>query len=59
MDVQVIDVEEGMDHRGAADDGNAELNEGEVNAADNSTAHDEDGIDEPYVGMEFDSEESA
>jgi hypothetical protein len=59
MDVQVIDVEEGMGHRGAADDGNAELNEGEVNAADNSTSHDEDGIDEPYVGMEFDSEESA
>lgn len=55
----MIDVEEGVGHRGAADDGNAELNEGEVNATDNSIAHDEDGIDEPYVGMEFDSEDSA
>ncbi|GMY10251.1 protein FAR1-RELATED SEQUENCE 3 [Fagus crenata] len=59
MDVQVIDVEEGMGHRGAANDGDAELNEGELNIAENSSAHDEDGITEPYVGMEFDSEDVA
>ncbi|KAL4611190.1 hypothetical protein ACB092_08G105700 [Castanea dentata] len=59
MDVQVIDVEEGMGHRGVANDGDAELNEGELNIAENSTAHDEDGFAEPYVGMEFDSEDVA
>ncbi|KAB1226601.1 Protein FAR1-RELATED SEQUENCE 3 [Morella rubra] len=59
MDVQVIDVEEGVGHRGAADDGAAELNEGEPNAGENSTAHEDDGVAEPYVGMEFDSENAA
>ncbi|KAI5327076.1 hypothetical protein L3X38_026472 [Prunus dulcis] len=59
MDVEVIDVE-GMGHRGMADDGDAERSEGgEVNNAENSEAHDEDGISEPYVGMEFNSEEAA
>ncbi|GMN46993.1 hypothetical protein TIFTF001_016178 [Ficus carica] len=60
MDVHVIDVE-GMGHRTLADDGDAESNEGgEANTAENSTVHDdEDGISEPYVGMEFDSEDAA
>ncbi|XP_024022375.1 protein FAR1-RELATED SEQUENCE 3 [Morus notabilis] len=56
MDVEVIDVE-GMGHRAMADDGDAEPNEG---GDTNSTVHDdEDGISEPYVGMEFDSEDAA
>ncbi|KAG6629549.1 protein FAR1-RELATED SEQUENCE 3-like [Carya illinoinensis] len=59
MDVQVIDVEEGMGHRGVADDGGAELNGGEVNMGKTLTAHDEDGNIEPYMGMEFDSEDAA
>lgn len=56
----MIDVE-GMGHRTLADDGDAESNEGgEANTAENSTVHDdEDGISEPYVGMEFDSEDAA
>lgn len=61
MDVEVIDVD-GMGHRAMADDGDADPNEsGETNTAENITVHDddEDGLDEPYVGMEFDSEDAA
>ena len=59
MDVEVIDVE-GMGHRAMADDGDAEPNESETNTAENTTVHeDDDSIDEPYVGMEFDSEDAA
>ncbi|XWS71784.1 hypothetical protein CRYUN_Cryun03dG0168300 [Craigia yunnanensis] len=60
MDVHVIDSEEGMNHCGMSDDGDAEPSEGgEANNVENSLAHDEDGISEPYVGMEFDSEDAA
>ncbi|KAJ4828694.1 hypothetical protein Tsubulata_022847 [Turnera subulata] len=60
MDVHVIDEEEGMGHRAMAYDGGAELNEGgEANMAGNSLTHDEDGTVEPYVGMEFNSEDAA
>lgn len=59
MDVQVINVEEGTGHQAIADDGDAEPSEGEVNNAENSGSHVEDGILEPYVDMEFDSEDAA
>ncbi|CBI24361.3 hypothetical protein VitviT2T_008699 [Vitis vinifera] len=62
MDVEVIDVEGGNmgSHAVADDNGDAEPNEsGEINAAENSTAQDEDGVAEPHVGMEFDSEDAA
>ncbi|KAK1588113.1 hypothetical protein Q3G72_019946 [Acer saccharum] len=61
MDVEVIQVEGDMGHRGVSDDGDAEPNEGvEVNNAKNSSSHgDEDGILEPYLGMEFDTEDAA
>ncbi|XP_054798570.1 protein FAR1-RELATED SEQUENCE 3-like isoform X5 [Prosopis cineraria] len=58
MDVQVINVEEGTGHRAMTDDGDAEPSEGEVNNAENSGSHVEDGIPEPFVGMEFDSEDA-
>lgn len=57
----MIDVD-GMGHRAMVEpeDGDAEPNEGgNVNAAENSAAYDEDGIVEPFVGMEFDSEDAA
>lgn len=59
MDVQVINVEEGTGHQAMTDDGDAEPSEGEVNNTENSGSHVEDGISEPYVGMEFDSEDAA
>ncbi|KAK9911640.1 hypothetical protein M0R45_035536 [Rubus argutus] len=60
MDVQVIDVQ-AVGHRGMADDGDGERSEGgEVNNAENPQSHDEEGeIPEPYVGMEFHSEDAA
>ncbi|KAI9082234.1 hypothetical protein K1719_035657 [Acacia pycnantha] len=58
MDVQVINVEEGTGHRATTNDGDAEPSEGEVNNAENSGSHVEDGILEPFVGMEFDSEDA-
>ncbi|XWS28928.1 hypothetical protein CRYUN_Cryun25bG0114000 [Craigia yunnanensis] len=58
--MDVIDSEEGMSYHGMSDDGDAEPSEGrEANHVENSLAHDEDGISEPYVGMEFDSEDAA
>lgn len=62
MDVEVIDVGGDMGHRGVSDEGDAEPNEGgEVNNVEHSMAHsgDEEGILEPYVGMEFDSDDAA
>eukprot|EP00257_Ricinus_communis_P017786 XP_015576308.1 protein FAR1-RELATED SEQUENCE 3 isoform X1 [Ricinus communis] len=60
MDVHVIDEEEGMGHRVMAYDGDAETNEGgELNNAENSSAHDDDGAAEPHVGMQFDTEDAA
>ncbi|XVE59133.1 hypothetical protein DITRI_Ditri05aG0021200 [Diplodiscus trichospermus] len=60
MDVHGIDSEVGISHRGMSDDGDAEPSEGgETNLVDNSLAHDEDEVSDPYVGMEFDSEEAA
>ena len=46
-------------HQAIADDGAGEPSEGEVNNAENSGSHVEDGTSEPYVGMEFDSEDAA
>ncbi|TKY50038.1 FAR1-RELATED SEQUENCE 3 [Spatholobus suberectus] len=54
MDVQVINVE-GSGHQTKADDGDAEPSDGEVNNVENYGSHVEDGISEPYVGLEFDS----
>ncbi|XVF46397.1 hypothetical protein PTKIN_Ptkin03bG0023500 [Pterospermum kingtungense] len=60
MDAHVIDSEEGMSHHGMSDDGDAEPNEsGEANHVENSLAHEDDGMSEPYVGLEFDSEDAA
>ncbi|KAJ0083481.1 hypothetical protein Patl1_30202 [Pistacia atlantica] len=61
MDFEVIEVEGEMGHRGVSDDGDAEPNEvGEANTTENSSARgDDDGIMEPYVGMEFDTEDAA
>ncbi|KAM6576668.1 hypothetical protein CsatB_028505 [Cannabis sativa] len=60
MDVDVIDVE-GMSHRAMANDGDAELNASrDSSTAETITVHDDDdGIGEPYLGMEFDSEDAA
>lgn len=59
MDVEVIDMD-GMGNRRMENDGYAEPNEGiEDNLAETSVVHDEDGVSEPYVGMEFDSEDAA
>ncbi|KAL6129324.1 hypothetical protein ACLB2K_072675 [Fragaria x ananassa] len=60
MDVQVIDVR-AVGHSGMGDGGDAERSEGgEVNNGENPQAHVEEGeIPEPYVGMEFHSEEAA
>ncbi|KAJ0020923.1 hypothetical protein Pint_31621 [Pistacia integerrima] len=61
MDFEVIEVEGEVGHRGVSDDGDAEPNEvGEANMTENSSARgDDDGIMEPYVGMEFDTEDAA
>ncbi|XVE79713.1 hypothetical protein DITRI_Ditri14bG0079400 [Diplodiscus trichospermus] len=60
MDIHVNDSGEGMNHRGMSDDGDAEPSEGgEATHLENSLARDEDGISEPYSGMEFDSENAA
>ncbi|KAK6926448.1 MULE transposase domain [Dillenia turbinata] len=60
MDVDVIDVDEGhMGHRGSEDDGDAEPNDGEVNASETSAGQDDIGDAEPHVGMEFDSADAA
>ncbi|KAF4350702.1 hypothetical protein G4B88_000840 [Cannabis sativa] len=60
MDVDVIDVE-GMSHRAMANDGDAEPNASrDSSTAETITVHDDDdGIGEPYLGMEFDSEDAA
>ncbi|KAE8687256.1 Protein FAR1-RELATED SEQUENCE 3 [Hibiscus syriacus] len=53
-------LEEGLSHRGMSDDGDADPTEGgEANHLENSLAQEEDGISEPYVGMEFNSEDAA
>lgn len=54
----MINVEEGNGHQAKADDGDAEPSDGEINNAENSGSGSqvEDGISEPFVGMEFDSE---
>ncbi|KAK7276575.1 hypothetical protein RIF29_17718 [Crotalaria pallida] len=59
MDAQVINIGEGSGHQAMVDDGDAEPSEGEVNNAENSGSHVEDGFSEPYLGMEFGSEEAA
>ncbi|TYI70658.1 hypothetical protein E1A91_D08G237100v1 [Gossypium mustelinum] len=60
MDFHVIDSEGGLSHHGMSDDGDAEPGEGgEANHVENSLACEEDGISEPYVGMEFNSEDAA
>ncbi|KAJ1432147.1 Zinc finger, PMZ-type [Sesbania bispinosa] len=59
MDVQVINMGEGSDHRAMANGGDAEPSEGEVNNAGNSGSHVEVGVSEPYLGMKFDSEDAA
>ncbi|XP_052290637.1 protein FAR1-RELATED SEQUENCE 3 isoform X2 [Citrus sinensis] len=50
-----------MGQRGVSDDGEIEPNESaEANNAENSSAHgDDDGIMDPYVGMEFHTEDAA
>lgn len=56
----MIGSEEDMSHRGMSDDGDAEPNKGgDANHVDISLAHDEDGISDPYVSTDFDSEDAA
>lgn len=55
----MINVGEGSGHRGMENGGDVELGEGEVSNAGNSGSHVEDMVFEPYLGMEFDSEDSA
>ncbi|KAL2316947.1 hypothetical protein Fmac_030823 [Flemingia macrophylla] len=50
---------EGSNHQAMTDDGDTEPSEGGVNEAENSGSHVEVGVSEPYVGMEFDSEDAA
>ncbi|GMI88925.1 FAR1-related sequence 3 [Hibiscus trionum] len=60
MDVHVIHSEEGLSHHGMSDDGDAFPCEGgEANHVENSLAKEGDGISEPYIGMEFNSEDAA
>jgi len=54
MDVQVINAE-GSGHQTKADNGDAEPSDSEVNNAENYGIHVEDGISEPYMGMEFET----
>ncbi|MCH79858.1 protein FAR1-RELATED SEQUENCE 3-like, partial [Trifolium medium] len=58
MDVHVINVEEESDHQ-AADDRDTEPSDSEINNAESSGFYVEEGISEPYLGMEFDSEDAA
>ncbi|KAK7401150.1 hypothetical protein VNO78_12469 [Psophocarpus tetragonolobus] len=58
MDVHVINLE-GSGPQTKADNGDAEPSDGEVNNAENYGSQVEDGISEPCVGMEFDSEDVA
>lgn len=46
---------EGSGHQTKADNGDAEPSDSDVNNAENYGTHAEDGISEPYVGMEFDT----
>ncbi|KAI5433540.1 protein FAR1-RELATED SEQUENCE 3 [Lathyrus oleraceus] len=57
MDVHVIPIGEGSGNRGMENGGDAEI--GEVNNAGNSGSLAEGMVFEPYLGMEFDSEDSA
>lgn len=59
MDVHVINVEDESDHQARADDGDTEPSDGEINNAESFGFYVEDGISEPYLGMEFDSEDVA
>jgi len=61
MHVEVINVEEGnMRIRASTDNGDAEASEGgDVNPTDVSVVQHENGILEPQVGMEFESEDAA
>ncbi|PNX99636.1 protein FAR1-related sequence 3-like [Trifolium pratense] len=58
MDVHVINVEEESDHQ-SADDRDTEPSDGEINNAESSGFYVEEGISDPYLGMEFDSEDAA
>ncbi|GLU02456.1 hypothetical protein SLE2022_197060 [Rubroshorea leprosula] len=59
MDIHAIDEEGGMGHHGMCDDGDSEANEYEAKNSETALVQDEDGIAEPYVCMEFDSEDAA
>ncbi|GFY98094.1 far-red impaired responsive (FAR1) family protein [Actinidia rufa] len=63
MDVEAIDLEN-VDNYMEVDEGDLEINEHAVVGSDNSTENflstqDEVGIDEPHIGMEFESEDAA
>lgn len=60
MDAGLIDMEgESMGHCPIADDGNAEPNEAEeAHRVESSIIQDEDQAAEPYLGMEFESEDA-
>lgn len=58
MDIHTIDAEAGLG-RVMSDDGDSEPNGSEAHNAENALVQDEDEIAEPYVGMEFDSDDVA
>ncbi|XP_022966676.1 protein FAR1-RELATED SEQUENCE 3-like [Cucurbita maxima] len=53
---EMVEVD-GMAHPAIVDDSDVDPHEGEINNVEDSSLHDEDGIIEPYVGMEFESED--
>ncbi|XP_057725133.1 protein FAR1-RELATED SEQUENCE 3 [Arachis stenosperma] len=54
-----LNMGERSGHLSATDDGAAEPSDGEVNNAENSGSHVEDGASEPHLGMGFESEDAA
>ncbi|KAK4791358.1 hypothetical protein SAY86_031771 [Trapa natans] len=60
MDVGLTRVQNGVGNPEMRGGGDSETNEGEVSNGESMTLHhDRDGMSEPYLGMEFDSEEAA
>lgn len=55
----MIEVQDGVGHAAGVDEADVETNEADHSNVENSTVHDENGLGEPHVGMEFDSEDAA
>lgn len=55
----MIEVQDGVGDAAGVDEADVETNEADHSNVENSTVHDENGLGEPHVGMEFDSEDAA